>query len=191
MVDFPVVLDANVLFGILPTDLLLTTAGLGLYRAQWTETIIDEARRNVLAKRPDLDPTKVEQRFAAMNKAMPEALMSPPPTALAQAMTNDPSDRHVLAAAVSARAEIIVTENTKHFPPSACSPYGIKTRTLDSFVTDLVSLDPELVWTAILQMKERRGEPPVTLPEICEILQRYVPETMLTLQLLGFETGRP
>lgn len=68
MAVFPVVLDANVLFGILPADLLMTAAGRGLYRAHWSDEIIDEARRNVLAKQTNLDPEHVRRRFDLMNK---------------------------------------------------------------------------------------------------------------------------
>ncbi|WP_206069184.1 PIN domain-containing protein [Kocuria sp. KD4] len=38
---------------------------------------------------------------------------------LVPAMTNDPKDRHVLAAAVRSRAELIVTSNQKDFPTTA------------------------------------------------------------------------
>lgn len=50
------------------------------------------------------------------------------------------------------KAEIIVTENTRHFPVEACRPYGIETRTLDEFVTDLVSLSAPEVWASIVEM---------------------------------------
>lgn len=185
MAVFPVILDANVLYGILPTDLLLTTAGQGLYRAHWTEQILDEARRNVIAKQPRVNPAAIERRFEAMVEAMPEAMLPAPTAELVEAMTNDPGDRHVLAAAVSTKAEIIVTENTKHFPPEACERYGVETRTLDEFVADLISLDRRQVHQAIKAMATRRTRPPTTITEICEQLESYIPTSLATLQDLG------
>lgn len=82
MAVFPVVLDANVLFGLMTTDILLTTAGRRMYRAHWTSEILDEAERNILAKRPDLAATAVARRFEAMRRAMPEAMLDAPPTEL-------------------------------------------------------------------------------------------------------------
>ena len=40
----------------------------------------------------------------------------------------DPDDRHVLAAAIKAQAELIITWNTKDFPPEVLQPYGVKTQ---------------------------------------------------------------
>ncbi len=187
MAVFPVVLDANVLYGVLTTDILVTTAGRRLYRAHWTGTIIDEAKRNVLRKRPDLNRDAVTRRFDAMNSAMPEAMLEPPPEGLVGIMTNDPSDRHVLATAVAIKAEVIVTENTKHFPLSSCEPYGIETRTLDEFVTDLVSLSAIDVWASIGEMALRRKNPPLTMGAMIEALDSYIPDTISALRASGFE----
>lgn len=41
---------------------------------------------------------------------------------LIPAMTNHEKDRHVLAAAVRANAELVVTDNKKDFPLSAVKP---------------------------------------------------------------------
>lgn len=182
MAVFPVVLDANVIYGIFPTDLLITTAGLGLYRAHWTEEILNEAHRNILNKRPDLDPASVDRRFEAMRRSMTSAMIGPPATELINAMTNDPGDRHVLAAAISINAEVIVTNNSRHFPIEACQPHGVEAQTLDEFVTGLVSLDARKVTAAIVEMATRRTRPPVTPEQICSQLEKHMPTAIAELR---------
>ncbi|MGY4844783.1 hypothetical protein ACW9PK_08500 [Kocuria sp. MNB10] len=60
---------------------------------------------------------------------------------LVPAMTNDPKDRHVLAAAVRSRAELIVTSNQKDFPATALKPYDVAVRSPDDFLLDQLDLD--------------------------------------------------
>jgi hypothetical protein len=53
------VLDANVLYPQWLRDLMLTLAALGYYEPRWSDRIIDEMRRNVLADHPDIEPATV------------------------------------------------------------------------------------------------------------------------------------
>jgi hypothetical protein len=64
-------------------------------------------------------------------------------------MTNDPKDRHVLAAAVRCNAELIVTFNRKDFPQAALEPYSITVAGPSTFLQDLYELDPETVLVTI------------------------------------------
>jgi predicted nucleic acid-binding protein len=50
----------------------------------------------------------------------------------------DANDRHVLAAAIKARAQVIVTTNLKDFPKPALSQWQIEAQHPDEFVNDLV-----------------------------------------------------
>ena len=181
MAVFPVVVDANELYGILPADLLITTAGRKLYRLHWSERILDEAERNLRVNRPDI-VNKISERFAIMQRAMPEAMVESPDEALVEAMTNHPGDRHVLATAVSIGAEIIVTENSKHFDEPSLRPHGVEVRTLDEFAIDLVSLNSDEVWATILEIAGRRRNPPTTPAEVCAELERYMPNAVALLR---------
>ena len=176
------VLDANVLYGIVPTDLLITLAIRGIYRPHWTDAILDEAIRNITTNRPDLDPTDIARRFELMNRALPSATVPPAADSVIAALTNDPGDRHVLAAAVSVGAEVIVTENVRHFTPGACAPHGIVAMTLDSFISELVDDHESVFIEAVEEMAGRRRLPPTSPTGLLDILHRYIPSTVERLR---------
>jgi len=50
----------------------------------------------------------------------------------------DPDDRHVLAAAIRGRADVIVTCNLKDFPAGALKSYGIEAQHPDEFLLNLL-----------------------------------------------------
>lgn len=75
-------------------------------------------------------------------------------------MTNDPKDRHVLAAAVRASAEVIVTFNLRDFPDSAVKPYDVAAVHPDDFLLDQLDLYPRLTIEALrLEAASYRREP--------------------------------
>ena len=55
-------------------------------------------------------------------------------------MPNHPKDRHVLAAAVAGRADVLVTENLKDFPSAAVAHLGITVVGQDDFLSGLLEL---------------------------------------------------
>ena len=66
---FVVVLDANVLFPFRKRDVLLRFSHAGLFRARWSEDILDEWMRYLLALKPQLeDSIRVQQ--AAMREGL-------------------------------------------------------------------------------------------------------------------------
>jgi predicted nucleic acid-binding protein len=108
------VLDACVLYPVGLRDTLLNVAEAGLFRVLWTEEILPETARNIVRDTPGLTMEHLEKTFAAMRRAFPDAMISGYQP-LIEAMTNHPKDRHVLAAAVAAQADVVVTANLRHF----------------------------------------------------------------------------
>nr|MDT0660989.1 PIN domain-containing protein [Micromonospora sp. DSM 115978] len=89
-------------------DTLLRLAEAEAYRPLWSTDILTELRRNVIeAGIPD---DRVDRRIAHMTRSFPDAMVTGYET-LVDGMTNDPRDRYVLAAAVRANAEVVVTFN--------------------------------------------------------------------------------
>jgi len=88
----------------------------------------------------------------------------------------------VLATAVMVGADVIMTENLPHFPPSACAPHGIIAMSLDDFIGELLDEQRTVVGDAITEMAGRRNQPPMTPDDLLTILERYIPRTIERLR---------
>ena len=75
----------------------------------------------------------------------------------------DPDDRHVLAAAICAGAQVIVTNNIKDFPTDRLAPFGIEAQTPDEFVLHLIDLAPARVITVIDHQAAALKNPPMSV----------------------------
>lgn len=139
---FAVVLDACVLYPLPLRDSLLRAAQQNLYVVRWSRRILDEVARNLVKdRRATLE--QAENLIGVMERAFEEAEV--PEAAIASlepAMTNEAADRHVHAAAVASGAEAIVTSNVRHFPATACEPFGIDVVHPDAFLCELYKRGP-------------------------------------------------
>ena len=71
------VLDADVLYGIEVTDLLLTLATRRLIQVHWSTEILNEVERN-LAERRDLSANAIGYRIERTNLALPDTIADAP-----------------------------------------------------------------------------------------------------------------
>lgn len=113
---FPAFLDTCVLYPAYLSDTLLRLAEAETYRPLWSADVLAELRRNLIEQGIDAD--KVDYRMGQMRQVFPSAVVTGYES-LISAMTNHPKDRHVLAAAVRANAEVVVTFNTRDFGEEA------------------------------------------------------------------------
>jgi hypothetical protein len=98
---FAVVLDASVLYPLPLRDTLLCLAEYDVYAVRWSGRILDELARSLIAD-GRATPEQAESLIGAMRRTfwdaeIPDLLIA----AHEPAMTNEPSDRHVLAAAAA------------------------------------------------------------------------------------------
>ena len=107
-----------------------------MYRPLWSEQIMAEMAR-ALRSKLHRTAAEVSYRRQEMNKAFPEAMIRFP-AALLNAIDclPDRDDRHVLTAAIMAHANVIVTQNTRHFPKDCLEEYGALCQTADDFLID-------------------------------------------------------
>jgi hypothetical protein len=168
-------LDANVLYSITLTDVLLSLADLGVLLPIWTEEILIEAERNVLEaahRRGSTDVAGIRRRFEVMRVAFTRATVATQEFAhLIPQMRNHQGDRHVLAAAAAAGANVIVTANVKHFPPEALMglPVG-RVVTPDAFLFELHRAHPLLVDAVVDRMLAGKERPQIAVPDLVDRL---------------------
>lgn len=145
MPELIAIYDSCVLYPAPLRDLLVRLALTGLFRARWTDAIHDEWIRNVLADRPDLSAAQLERTRRLMNTAVRDCLVTGYEERIAALTLPDPDDRHVLAAALEAQAQVIVTYNLRDFPASALQSYGIEAQHPDEFILRVIALNPLVV----------------------------------------------
>src|SRR4051794_33248969 len=106
---FVVVYDACVLHPSIVRDLLIRIAQAGLVQARWTDAILDETFASVALRRPDIPPANLERTRKLMCEAVRDSLITGYEPIVNVLDLPDPGDRHVLAAAIRAGAQVIVT----------------------------------------------------------------------------------
>jgi predicted nucleic acid-binding protein len=142
-------------------DTLLRAAAADLCQIHWSGEILEELRRNLQEER-GLTDEQVQHLLIQMHTAFPEAMVRGYEP-LVPAMTNHPKDRHVLAAAVLAGAQVIVTDNLRDFTSEALSPYGIEARTPDEFLEYLYDQFPGAMAEIVIEQNAARQRPPEPL----------------------------
>ena len=172
MANFTVIYDACLFYPAPLRDLMVRLAQTRRFRAHWTERIHQEWVNALLQKQPDLDPNRIERTVQLINQAVPDCLTTGYEHLIDQLDLPDPDDRHVLAAAIRAGAQCIVTLNLKDFPKSALERFEISARHPDDFVLDLADLEPGVVIAVVKQQRAALKNPPFEPEAFIDCLRR-------------------
>lgn len=167
MANFAVVYDACVLYSASIRDLVVELALTGLLRAKWTARIHAEWINAASRDRPELSRARFERVAQLMNSAVQDSLVTGFESIEAGLNSlPDPSDRHVLAAAIHCGAQRILTFNLRDFPETVLEPYGIRAIHPDAFVERLLDLDPEVTCEAVRRIRHRLVNPPLSAKDM-------------------------
>ena len=167
-------LDANVLHPMVLCDLLIRLAQAGRFRALWTREILAETTRTILRRRPDLSIELLRNRTAAMEAALQGATVDGY-SALLPTFADLGPDAHVVAAAVAAGADVIVTANTRDFPEPVLDPYGLAVQSPDDFLVEQWWLDPGTVMDVLVEQSRGTTRPHLTVDDILTRLRFMAP----------------
>lgn len=171
------VLDTCVLAPMPLCDTLLRLAEEpAFYIPLWSADILRELRSTLL--RMGYSETQTARRITAMETAFEEAKVGGYERLIAS-MTNDPKDRHVLAAAVRGGAHSIVTANVRHFPPASTAAYDIDAITPDDFLVRQFRVNDQLLIEKLTAQAAARG---IWLDQLLDRLQRHAPNCVRLLR---------
>jgi len=168
---FVVIYDACVLYPAPLRDLLVRVAQAGIVRARWTSEILDECFRSILEQRPELKPQALVRTRELMTKAVADCMVEGYEPLVAGLSLPDPDDRHVLAAAVRASAQAIVTFNLRDFPEAILAAHEIEAIHPDAFLLDLLDLWPAAVATAVQEQAASLKNPPMNVADVLDVLR--------------------
>ncbi|MFJ6212728.1 PIN domain-containing protein [Streptomyces sp. NPDC092296] len=169
---FVVVYDACVLYPSTLRDLLIRIAQAGLVQAKWTDQILDEVFRNLKENRPDLSPDKLDRTRRLMMRAVGDCAVLNYQPLIEVLELPDPDDRHVLAAAIKAKAQLVVTRNLDDFPADVLADWGVEAKHPDDFVVDQIGLDRQAVYAAVRQIADSWRNPPGAVEDVLVRLEK-------------------
>jgi predicted nucleic acid-binding protein len=169
-VRFTAVLDTNVIYPIDIRDLLLWFAHYDLYTPKWSHDIMNELTKVMLAK--GITQDKINAQIERINGAFPDALVKNYEPLIKNLSLRDPNDCHVLAAAIKANANIIVTNNLKDFPFEYLAEFGLTSTSADDFITDIIDLNQKIAIDAFNEMVNNRRNPDLDCYQVLDRLRQ-------------------
>jgi len=182
---FTATYDACVLHPAGLRDLLVRLGMTGLFRAVWSDQILDEMVGSIIRRRSDLTVEKLARTRELMCEAVPDCLVTGYESLIDGLELPDPDDRHVLAAAIRSGSQVIVTENLRDFPTEVLEPYGIEAQSPDIFLLHLIDLSATAVAAVIERQAADLTNPPMSVTEVLQRLESSrLPRSVAALRLL-------
>ena len=146
-------------------------ANTGIVRARWSERILDECFRSILERRTDLSEEALRRTRDLMRAAVPDCLVTNFEHLEPGLDLPDPDDRHVLAAAIRAGAQAIVTYNLRDFPDHLLARYDVEAKHPDEFMLDSIDLAPAAVARCIVEQAASYSRPAMSVATLLELLR--------------------
>ncbi|WP_171207264.1 MULTISPECIES: RSP_2648 family PIN domain-containing protein [unclassified Ruegeria] len=136
------VLDTCVIYPTVMRQMLLGAAKLGHFTPIWSARILEEWARAARKLGPDGE-AQARAEIALTQALWPQAEHRHDPGAEQRLWLPDSADIHVLATAITASADLVITVNAKDFPRNILAEEGLDRRDPDSLLRSLWEVDPE------------------------------------------------
>lgn len=131
-----ILIDTCVLYPTVMREVVLGVAKAGVFEPIWSARILEEWARAAIKLGPTGE-AQARAEIALLRAAWPEAERPAAPGVAQRLWLPDADDVHVLAVAVDASADSIMTLNAKDFPRGTLADEGITRVDPDSFLSSL------------------------------------------------------
>jgi len=139
-----VMIDACVLYPNVLREIVLGVAATGAFVPLWSPRILAEWG-HAAARLGAADALVAQGEVTMLRTHWPGAEVTPAPGLERTLDLPDADDCHVLAAAITGQAGLILTQNLRDFPARALGPHGLRARSPDDFLMDLWLADAVFV----------------------------------------------
>lgn len=175
-----VLLDANVLVDAQVRDLFLRMAEAELIDVSWSEQILYETRR-ALIRRLGLEPAATDRLLEIMQRAFPHAAVTGHERLVEELDLPDPRDRHVLAAAIHGKCDLLVTDNTRDFPEKAADDADLLVITADDALVLIAEQQTDAITEIVSAQIAALRRPPLTVEAFIDRLAQRAPNAAMTI----------
>ena len=165
-------LDASVLYPVSLRNLLMRLSLESLFQAKWSAKIHEEWINAVLRDNPQIPVSRLHALRDAMDAHVDDAVVTDYEHLIATLTLPDSGDRHVLAAAISGQATVIITRNLRDFPGEVLARHNMRAVHPDEFVSGLIEVAPSVVLKAVSDQQRRLTKPPITMDELLSVFLR-------------------
>ncbi len=137
-----VTIDACVLYPTVMREMVLGAARAGLFTPLWSPRILEEWAR-AAARLGSEQEVFARGEIALLTAQWPKASVPPREGEMRRLYLPDENDIHVLAAAVAAGADVLLTLNRSDFPGHVLAEEGIQRESPDLFLRDFIDSHPQ------------------------------------------------
>ena len=137
-----IVIDTCVLYPTVMREMVLAVAERGHFTPLWSARILEEWARAAIKLGPQGE-MQARSEIALLRSRWPDAEQAGAPGIEARLWLPDPADLHVLAVAVDASADAIMTLNAKDFPRNILEEEGLARVDPDGFLQGIWQEHPK------------------------------------------------
>jgi len=139
-----ILIDACVLYPTVMREMVMGAARAGVFEPLWSKRLLEEWARAAIKLGPEGE-AQARAEIALLRAAWPKAEVPASPGVAARLYLPDENDVHVLAAAITGHADIVMTLNAKDFPRGTLAEEGLARVDPDSYLHGVWLARPQVM----------------------------------------------